>query len=238
MRRADICQNRKVTPITSHPYNGLSAEDRVARRRERLLQVGLDILGAHDRPGDLTLRNVCQQAGLSQRYFYESFSDKDEFAADIYDWSVQELANSIQLAVANAPLEEKLRAGIGELVRGIEADSRLGRLLFSPNQFNPALLHKRYGSTQVFVELLAEHIREATPADQHGSVPLAAEFIVGGVAQIVASWVNGTTVSDPDILIENLVQFLTAYWRQLSHVHRRPGSSTRASTSTTAGHGL
>lgn len=220
--RAGICQNCNVTPKTSHPYNGLPAAERVAKRRETLLQVGLNILGLHDSPGELTLRNVCQQAGLSQRYFYESFADKDEFAAEIYDWAVQGLAASIQLAVANAPLKEKLRAGIGELVRAIEADSRVGRLLFSPNQFNPGLLHKRYRSTQLFVNLMAEHIREASPADKHSAVPFAAQFMVGGVGQILASWINGTTISDADALIESLVEFLTVYWRQLSHSRGRP----------------
>ncbi|WP_280272622.1 TetR/AcrR family transcriptional regulator [Nocardia wallacei] len=212
-----------MTSKTSHPYNGLPAAERVAKRREQLLQAGLNILGVHDSPGELTLRNVCRQAGLSQRYFYESFADKDEFAAEIYDWAVQELAASIQLAVANAPRDEKLRAGIGELVHAIEADSRLGRLLFSPNQFNPGLLHKRYRSTQMFVDLLTAHIREASPADKHSAVPFAAQFMIGGVGQILASWINGTTISDADALIENLVQFMTVYWRYLSHVRRGPG---------------
>ncbi|MFE6862128.1 TetR/AcrR family transcriptional regulator [Nocardia sp. NPDC057668] len=222
-----------MTPTTSHPYNGLSAEERVAKRREKLLEVGLDILGARDSPGELTLRNVCQQAGLSQRYFYESFADKDEFAADIYEWSVQELTASIQLAVANAPRKEKLRAGIGELVRGIEADYRLGRLLFSPNQINPALLHKRYGSTQGFIELLDEHIREATPAGEYTPVPLAAQFLVGGVGQIVSSWFNGTTASDTEALVDSLVEFLAAYWRQLAEAHGRAGASTRTGADNT-----
>lgn len=80
---------------------------------------------------------------------------------------------------------------------------------------------------QGFVELLDEHIRETTPAEKYSPVPLAAQFIVGGVGQIVASWVNGTNASDPETLIDSLVQFLTAYWLQLSEVHGRAGSSTR-----------
>lgn len=222
IRWARICQTGGVTSTTSRPYNGLPAAERVAQRRQHLLQVGLNILGVHDSPGELTLRNVCQQAGLTQRYFYESFTDRDEFAAEIYDWAVRELAASAQLAAANAPIEEKLRAGIGEIVRAIEADSRVGRLLFSANQFNPVLLHKRYESTQLFVDLMDAQLREATPTDQHGSVPFVAQLMVGGVGQILASWINGSTTSEADALIENLVQFLTVYWRCLAHLHDRP----------------
>jgi AcrR family transcriptional regulator len=37
------------------------------------------------RPVPLTVRAVCRQAGLTERYFYESFADRDEFVRAVYD---------------------------------------------------------------------------------------------------------------------------------------------------------
>ncbi|WP_243452464.1 TetR/AcrR family transcriptional regulator [Mycobacteroides chelonae] len=81
-------------------YSGLPADERLARRRQQLLEAGLDILGAPEGPGDLTLRAVCQRSGLAQRYFYESFADKDEFAVAIFDWAVEGLASTVEAEVA------------------------------------------------------------------------------------------------------------------------------------------
>lgn len=223
MHRVGICQNGEVSSRSSRQYNGLTAAERVAQRRNQLLRVGLNILGNRDGPGELTLRNVCQQAGLSQRYFYESFTDRDEFVAGIYDWVDQEIAVRVQPAVANAPLEEKLRAGIGGLVRAIEADRRLGRLLYGALRFDRVLLDKRYKSAQLLANLLTEYIRDTTPADSRGSEPFVAQFLVGGVGWTLCCWINGSATDDTEALIENIVQLMTACWQLPSCPHVRSG---------------
>ena len=60
------------------PYRGVEAADRLADRRSRLLEAGLTILGSDADPSELTVRGVCRQAGITARYFYESFNDKDD----------------------------------------------------------------------------------------------------------------------------------------------------------------
>ncbi|HET9877585.1 MAG TPA: TetR/AcrR family transcriptional regulator, partial [Mycobacterium sp.] len=71
------------------PYAGVDAADRLAARRARLLEAGLGLLGA-DRPQrtELTVRGICREAGLTARYFYESFADKDEFVSAVFDWVI------------------------------------------------------------------------------------------------------------------------------------------------------
>ena len=59
------------------PYRGVEAAERLAERRRRFLEAGLDLLGG-PRPAELTVRGICSQAGLTPRYFYESFTDKDD----------------------------------------------------------------------------------------------------------------------------------------------------------------
>ncbi|MGN2638389.1 TetR/AcrR family transcriptional regulator [Nocardia takedensis] len=185
--------------------------------------MGLDILGGQDGVGGLTLRNVCHQAGLSQRYFYESFAEKDEFAAEVYDWAVEGMVSSARRAVEAAPRDEKLRAGISRIVRAIEADVRLGRLLFSAaNRSNPVLLNKRHQSIQLFVDLLAKYICEVTPDDVHSSVPFVAELMVGGLGRILDSWINRSISCDADTLVDDVVQFLTVYCRSMSNLRGHP----------------
>ena len=45
---------------------------------------GVTLLGSEGGPA-LTVRAVCRAAGLTERYFYESFTDRDEFVRAVYD---------------------------------------------------------------------------------------------------------------------------------------------------------
>ena len=70
----------------ARPYAGVDAADRLAGRRTRLLQAGLELMGRSVMPSELTVRGVCHEAGVATRYFYESFLDKDEFVGAVFDW--------------------------------------------------------------------------------------------------------------------------------------------------------
>ena len=81
------------------PYRGVDAADRLAERRARLLEAGLDILGSDSDLSELTVRGICRQAGVTARYFYESFTDKDDLVASVYDWVIADIAASTQAAL-------------------------------------------------------------------------------------------------------------------------------------------
>ena len=64
-----------------------------AQRRRRLLDAGLDLLGASEQdPAELTVRAICGKAALGVRYFYESFTDKDDFVGAVFDSVIADLA--------------------------------------------------------------------------------------------------------------------------------------------------
>lgn len=126
---------------SDRPYRGVEAAERLATRRRQSLSAGLDLLGSdqHD-IAELTIRTICRRAGLSVRYFYESFTDKDEFVGRVFDWVVAELVATTQAAVTAVPAREQTRAGMANIVRTITADARVGRLLFSTQLAN-AVIH-------------------------------------------------------------------------------------------------
>jgi len=200
----------RQTVSAERSYNGLPAAERANQRRQRLLEVGLEMLGGPDGPQDLTLRTVCARAGLAQRYFYESFTDKDEFAAAIYDWALAGLVADAQAAVAAVPPPEQARANITSLVRTIAADRRIGQLLFSPNQINLVLVRKRFESTAMFVSLFAQQLQGTSRPDERG-LPVLAQFLVGGVGQALAAWLNQEMAITEDDLIEQLIEILTVH---------------------------
>ena len=194
------------------PYRGIEASERLDQRRRRLLDAGLDLLGAGKPDAELTVRAVCRQAGLTARYFYESFTDKDEFVAAVFDAAVADIATTTQAAVATSPPAEQNRAGMANLVRTIGADSRIGRVLFDVQLSNPVILRKRADLGDIFAVLAGQHVESLLRRDQSGRIKAAVRFVVGGVGQTVSAWLAG----EIDLGQEELVDQLTAILDQLA----------------------
>ena len=197
-------------PTTSaRPYRGVEAADRLATRRSKLLGAGLDLLGADRQDAaDLTVRGICRRAGLAARYFYESFADKDEFVAAVFDWVIADLAATTQAAVAAVPPEDQTRAGMANVVRTIGGDPRVGRLLFSAQLANAVLVRKRVESNALFAMLSGRHVENALRVPENDRIKAAAHFVVGGVAQTISAWLAGEVRLDPDQLIDQLASLL------------------------------
>ena len=197
-------------PTTSaRPYRGVEAADRLATRRSKLLGAGLDLLGADRQDAaELTVRGICRRAGLAARYFYESFADKDEFVAAVFDWVIADLAATTQAAVAAAPPEEQTRAGMANVVRTIGGDPRVGRLLFSAQLANAVLVRKRVESNALFAMLSGRHVENALHVPENDRIKAAAHFVVGGVVQTISAWLAGEVRLDPAQLIDQLASLL------------------------------
>lgn len=191
------------------PYRGVEAAERLATRRSRLLNAGLDLLGT-ERISELTVRSICRRAGLAARYFYESFADKDEFVGAVFDWVIADLAATTQAAVAAAPPEEQTRAGMANIVRTIDGDPRLGRLLFSSQPANAVLVRKREESSALFAMLSGQHVETALRVPENNRIKAAAHFAVGGVGQTLGAWLAREVSLSPDELVDQLAALLDA----------------------------
>jgi AcrR family transcriptional regulator len=196
------------TPST-RPYRGVEAGERLAQRRGRLLAAGLDLLGSdHPDISRLTVRGVCRRAGLASRYFYESFTDKEEFVGGVFDWVIADLATTTQAAVAAVPAREQSRAGMANIVRTIADDARIGRLLFSTQLANSVIVRKRAESAALLAMLSGQHAGDALRMPANDRIKAGAHFAVGGVAQTLSAWLAGDVRLEPDQLVDQLASLL------------------------------
>ena len=175
------------------PYRGVEASDRIDQRRRRLLEAGLDLLGGSGET-EPTVRAVCRQSGLTARYFYESFTDKDEFVAAVFDAAVADIATSTQAAVATSPPAEQNRAGMTNLVRTVSADARIGRILFDVRLSDPVILRKRAALGDIFAVLTGQYLETLLPGDANDRAKATVRFVVGGVGQTLGAWLAGDIV--------------------------------------------
>ncbi|HZQ31296.1 MAG TPA: TetR/AcrR family transcriptional regulator [Mycobacterium sp.] len=197
-----------MAQTSARPYRGVQPADRRAERRSRLLDAGLTILGSEAGPEALTVRGVCREAGLSARYFYESFSDRDDFVGAIFEWVIADLAATTQAAVAAARMADKARAGMANIVRSIAGDRRVGRLLFSTKLADPVVVRKRGESGALLAMLFGQHVGQALRLPEDDLVRATSHFAVGGVGQTLSAWLGGQISLAPDELVDQLAWFL------------------------------
>jgi AcrR family transcriptional regulator len=196
-------------PGSARPYRGVKAAERLAARRGRLLAAGLDLLGAERQDiSALTVRGVCRRAGLAVRYFYESFTDKDEFVGRVFDWVVADLAATTQASVTAVPVHDQTRAGMANIVRTIAGDARIGRLLFSTQLADAVIVGKRAESSALFAMLSGQHASAALRMPANDRIKAGAHFAVGGVGQTISGWLAGDVQLEPDQLVDQLASLL------------------------------
>lgn len=194
--------------VSVRPYRGVQPADRLAQRRRRLLDAGLDILGTSSDPSALTVRAICRRAGLAARYFYESFSDKDDLVDAVFESVIADIAATTQAAMAAAPAREQTRAAMTNVVRTISEDPRVGRLLFSADLANPVVTRKRIESEAFMGMLSGQYASTVLNLDENERVKAAGHFVVGGVTQTISRWLAGDLNMTPEQLVDQLASIV------------------------------
>jgi AcrR family transcriptional regulator len=197
----------------TRPYRGISAEDRRAARRGRLLEAGLELLGTEGYAGT-TVRGVCAEAKLTPRYFYESFEDLDALLLSVFDELIGETIDAILAAVEAAPHDayEKSRAAIETFVRTLTDDPRRARVAFVEALGSEALMRRRLDTMRLCSELLAAQARDfyEAPGDGDAVVDLTSAVLVGGMAELLIRWVDGSLDVSREELIDHLTELFVA----------------------------
>ncbi|MFF0813993.1 TetR/AcrR family transcriptional regulator [Rhodococcus sp. NPDC003318] len=201
----------EVMTSSARVYGGVEGDQRRSERRAQLIEAGLDLLGSADGDATLSVRGVCKRAGLATRYFYESFDDRDALTGAVYNHAVGRIAECALRAVSEAPQDERtlVRAGVAAIVREISEDPRLGRLVFS-GPANSVLAQRRLESARMFVGLTTAQAVDFYGLATGPQVEVVAQFVVGGLAQILTAWLGGLLDIDADVLVERCTDLMIA----------------------------
>lgn len=81
-------------------YAGESQLERVARRRLQFLDAGLQVFGTTGYR-TATVRQLCRQAELTDRYFYESFENTEDLLVAVYEREFEHLQQAVLAALAD-----------------------------------------------------------------------------------------------------------------------------------------
>ena len=116
-------------PTGERLYGGMTAEQRRAERRRRLLDTALELFGTDGYPYT-GIERICSHAGVTARHFYEEFGSREGLLVAVYDEIVTEILADVAAAVREAPGDavELTRAGLRAFVHGMVDDPRRARV--------------------------------------------------------------------------------------------------------------
>lgn len=193
-------------------YRGVSAADRQRARRGRLLEAALDVM-ASDQWRTVTVDQISAAAGLNKRYFYESFPDLDTLASAVVDDVAAEVRDATLAAFAEAvglPLEQQAFASVNAVVRALVRDPRRARVLLKGVAASPSVDSHRTVAMKQLTRILLDHARliHGVELEHDPLAQVAPAFVVGGTAQAVLAFLDGSAT----ISLEELVSELTLLW--------------------------
>ena len=129
----------------------------------------------------VTVRAVCRKAALTERYFYESFSDRDEFVRAVYD----DVCARAMTALTTAATP---REAVEQFVAMMVDDPVLGRVLLLAPTAEPILTRSGAEWMPNFIDLLQRKLTTITdPAIQN----MAATSLLGGLTALFTAYLNG-----------------------------------------------
>lgn len=212
-------------PSTQTPrlYRGMSAAERHAQRRERLLEAGLELFGTQGYAAT-SIRAVSATASLNSRYFYESFSSREDLLWHVYRRIIREDVAAVIEATAGAEsIEEQARAGLRASWKLLTEDPRKARILaLEAVGVSERLEQMRRESRHAFADILVRNAMSIAG----GSVTLrmdpvlTARSLMGAVVQVLADWVNGDVDAPVEEIVEHFTRMFTAVAQASVAPHR------------------
>ncbi|MDT8913000.1 TetR family transcriptional regulator [Amycolatopsis sp. PS_44_ISF1] len=193
------------------PYRGVGARQRQEQRRARLLSACREVVGSAGVEG-VTVEAVCAEAGLTKRYFYESFTDRDLLLTAVYDEMAGGLREALVAAAATAPADTAARveAGAAALTDTLTADRHAARV-FAEAARNPALARRQTAAYDEFARVVDHHLLGQDAGRPAGHV--AAVLVVAGATEVLGRWLRGDLGLTRDELVPILAKQVLALRR-------------------------
>lgn len=186
----------------------MSAEERIAQRRERLLAAARTLLDAGG-ISKVTVTGVCAEAGLNDRYFYESFTDRHAILDALFAVIASETAAVIfaKAAAGSSDLHERTRLAVDAAIDVFSPGAPMSQAIAGPAPAADEITRHRLALTSHVAELSVQYapLFFTDPTPPPAAIHSIAAFVVAGSVELVSDWLQG----ELDLTREELVDCCT-----------------------------
>ena len=197
-------------------YGGVSAEERVAARRARLVAAARELLAQSGWRGT-SVRAVCARSGLADRYFYESFESRDALLTAVCEQVMGDVLRVAgrRMAAAPAAYRPQVRAAADAVLDLMDSEAGLVRVLLLETPDTEALSAQRRRMMGVLVDLLVRATAEVGELEGTSAVQrrAGAHAVLGALFELLAAWTAGELDLPREELLDVVVHVAVAMAR-------------------------
>jgi AcrR family transcriptional regulator len=197
-------------------YGGVTGEQRIAERRRKLIEAGMNLFGAGD-SASVRVKDVVVEAGLTERYFYESFSDLGALFDAVLELTMDTIENDVNAVVLKAADDgfARVASALRASVETLAADPRMIRIVFVEALGNGGRANAR--RHEILIRAAQNFFTwsgTGAGVGDFSSSPVESRMkafaMSGAASELLISWAEGLL----DISSDELADFLVGlYWR-------------------------
>jgi AcrR family transcriptional regulator len=199
---------QSTTPPTKRTWRGETPEARVHKRQEQLMEAALTTFARHG-IAKTTMRDICTEARLTERYFYEAFKSTDDAFDCVYTALKQQLVQRVAHALTDAtPGVVSLgKAGLRAFYLFIKEDPRRAQIMlidaFSANQHSAEKSRRTIGEYVDMIRTMTSTLYPEVP--KTADLDMLASGLLGLAVQVGTVWArDGYKQSIDTVLSFNL----------------------------------
>ena len=199
----------KAPPPQGRTYAGLSAPERRAERRERLLDAGLELFGTVGF-ARTTIPMLCSAAGVTARHFYDDFASREALLRTLYDGIAETVfehsMGALRLGEEN-DARERIRKSTAAYFRYLTSDPRVARIYaIEAVGLHPELEQHRRVKREAFVRKMTKASQGFE--DRGIDSRLLSAAIAGASHDLLLEWVLASRRPS----VEKMIDTITTLW--------------------------
>lgn len=209
----------KKPTTRNRTYGGVDASLREEDRRRKLIEAGLEAFGTKGY-AKTNIKTICNLAGLTERYFYESFKHKEDLLCSLYRELIEEEkthALNILEDTKIEPMEAALRS-LKMFYQRFQQDPRRARVqLFEVLGVSPKVDKEYQSAMRILAEMVKLFLCRVFPEIPHETLncSIIPTGLAGSMIQVSNEWVlDGFTMPLNDIINQSM-DFLMAVGKHL-----------------------
>ena len=200
-------------------YGGVKANLREEERRKKLIEAGLEAFGTRGY-AKTNIKMICGVAGLTERYFYESFRHKEDLLCAVYRELINEGQRDSMAALEDSngfPLETALRA-LKMFYQRFQQDPRRAQIqLFEILGVSQNIDREYHNAMRLLADMVRLFLCKVFPHihEEILNRSMIPTGLAGSIIMIAHEWVLGGFVTPLDDIISQCTDLFVAVGKHI-----------------------
>ena len=169
-------------------YRGSSGAARKLERRERLIEAAIAVYAERGYP-KASVRAICQEARLTERYFYESFASGEDLLVAAFETISDQFLGVVRSADSSGGAEERIHAKLWAYYDALRQYPAAARVFFIDTVNVSARVDELFEQVIRRFEQGLARLLDMPPSDDD-QLDLRLRAVSGGVHQIALAWMR------------------------------------------------